>query len=843
LSADFTGADMGTLWQDLHFGVRMLAKTPGVTAIAILTLALGMGANTAIFSLTDQILLRALPVSHPEELVVLRSPGPFSGRTWADGDSSMSFSYPMFKDLRDHVAAFSGLFARFSVDLSVAGQGRTERAQGELVSGNYFQVLGIRPVLGRVISMDDETAAGANPVAVLNYGYWMRHFGGDPGILNKPISVNGADVTIVGVAQPGFAGVQVGFVPEMFIPITMKAQMTPNWNGLPDHSDRWLSILGRLKHGDTREKAQAAAQPAYRALLEAEWPLLKIDKDEHDKFVARQLIVDVGEHGRPILQRDATKPLWFLMAMVGLVLLIACTNLASLLVARAEARQREIAIRLAIGAGRKRLIRQLLTESLLLAVAGGAAGLLVGYWTLSFVVQLFPPDIGILGIDANFDYRVLAFSAGLSLFTGLLFGLAPALRATRPDVQTLLKDQAAGGAGGVGGVRIRKGLIIAQVALTAVLLSGAGLFTRSLVNLERLDLGLRTDHILQFSISPELNKYTPAQTTAVLNRIRERVAQIPGAHSVGVAELSILSDSNSNSNITVEGYTPKGKESLDIAQNWISPDFFATMSIPLLSGREFTLGDTSAAKKVAIINATFARLYFAGRNPIGAHFAYGSGDKVHPDIEIVGVVRDSKYSGVRDQPIAFAYLPYAQDKGLGNGTVYIRTEMAPANLAAEVQHAVAGIDPNLPVYGLKTLVEQVNETMFSDRLVATLSLAMGLLAALLAAVGLYGVMAYVVARRTREIGIRMALGATRENIRWLVLRDVFRMTAVGVVIGLPAAFGVGWLVQSLLFGVKASDPFVFVLTVVLLVVVTLLASSLPVRKAVRVNPMIALRYE
>jgi predicted permease len=838
---------MGNVWQDLRFGVRMLVKTPGVTAIAILTLALGIGANTAIFSLTDQILLRALPVSHPEQLVVLRSPGVFSGNTWADGDSSMSFSYPMYKDLRDHVAALSGLLARFPVDLSVAGQGRTERAQGELVSGNYFQMLGVRPLLGRVFSTDDETAAGANPVAVLSYGYWMRHFGGDTGILNKQISVNGADITIVGVAQPGFAGVQVGFLPDMFIPITMKAQMTPNWNGLPDHSSRWLSILGRLKSGDTREKAQAAAQPAYRALLEAEWPLLKMDKDDHDKFLARQLILDVGEHGRPILQRDASQPLWFLMAMVGVVLLIACTNLASLLVARAEARQREIAIRLAIGAGRGRLVRQLLTESLLLAVAGGAAGLLVAYWTLNFIVGSFPPDIGILGVEANLDYRVLAFSAGLSLLTGLLFGLAPALRATRPDVQTLLKDQAAGGSGGIGGVRIRKGLIIAQVALTAVLLAGAGLFTRSLVNLEKLDLGVRTDHVLQFSVSPELNKYTPAQTSAVFDRIRERVAQIPGVHSVSAAEIPVLANSNSDSNITVEGYTPKGKENIEIGENWVGQNFFATMSIPLLSGREFNSGDTITAKKVAMINATFARLYFAGRDPIGAHFgahfAFGSGDTMHPDIEIVGVVRDSKYADVRDKPIAFAYLPYSQDAKLGSATVYLRTEQASANLAGAVRDAVAGIDPNLPVYGLKTLVEQVNDTMFSDRFVAALSLAMGLLAALLAAVGLYGVMAYVVARRTREIGIRMALGATSENICWLVLREVFRMTAIGLVIGLPAAFGVGWLVQSLLFDVKASDPFVFALTVVLLVVVTLLASSLPVRKASRVNPMVALRYE
>ncbi len=459
------------------------------------------------------------------------------------------------------------------------------------------------------------------------------------------------------------------------------------------------------------------------------------------------------------------------------------------------------------------------------------------------MVESFPPDIGMLGIDANLDLRVLAFSLGLSLLTELLFGLAPAMRATRPDVQTLLKDQAAGGSGGVGGVRLRKGLIIAQVALTAVLLAGAGLFTRSLINLEKLDLGLRSDHILQFSIAPELNKYNPAQTSAIFDRIRERIAQIPGVHSVSASELAILAGNNTDSNITVEGYTPKTKERLGVNENFVGPDYFATMSIPLISGREFNSGDTSAAKKVAIINGTFARLYFAGRNPIGAHFAFGSGNNVHPDIEIVGVASDSKYSDLRDKPIAFAYLPYAQDKKMGSATVYVRAVQDPSNLAGPVRQAVAGIDPSIPVYGLKTLVEQVNETMFSDRFVTALSLALGLLAALLAAVGLYGVMAYVVARRTREIGIRIALGATRGNIGWLVLREVLLMTAVGVIIGLPAAFGVGWLAQSLLFGVRASDPIVFAATVVLLFVVALLASSLPVRKAARVDPMVALRYE
>src|ERR1700690_308999 len=401
---------MGQLVQDIKYGVRMLAKNPGFALIAVLTLALGIGANTAIFSLTDQVLLRLLPVERPEELVVLRSPGPVGGRVRSDGDSSASFSYPMYKNLRDQDPAFSGLLARFAVQVSVSGQGQTELANGELVTGNYFEVLGVRPALGRIFSASDETAPGANTVAVLSYGYWSRHYGGDPGILNKILNVNGTPLTIVGVARAGFAGVQVGQVPDLFIPVTMKAQMTPNWDGLADPNDHWVAILGRLKPGFTRAKAQAAIAPTYRALLEAEAAQRKMSADGKLKFVSKPLVVDQGEHGRPILQADAQQPLITLMAMVGLVLLIACANLASLLVARGEARQREIALRATLGAGRWRLVRQLIAESLVLAVAGGVAGLLLGSWVLRVLVGSIPESIGAVGLVAEFDGRVLAFA-------------------------------------------------------------------------------------------------------------------------------------------------------------------------------------------------------------------------------------------------------------------------------------------------------------------------------------------------------------------------------------------------------------------------------------------------
>jgi len=821
----------------------MLAKSPGFTAVAVLTLALGIGTNTAIFSLTDQVLLRLLPVQRPEELVILHSPGPNPGHTWNDGDDAASFSYPTYKDLRDRNQVFSGLLARFPLSLNVSGQGQTERANGELVSGNYFEVLGVRPALGRVFAREDETAPGANPVVVLSYGYWTRRFGNNPGILNKQLIVNGTTLTVVGVARAGFTGVQVGQLPDVFIPVTMKAQMTPNWNGLEDRKDHWLAILGRLKSGFTRTKAEAGLQPLYQAILESELPLMKMSGESQRRFLDKRILLDPGAHGRQILQHDAREPLVFLMAMVGLVLLIACANLASLLVARGEARQREIGVRLALGAGRWRLVRQLLTESLLLALAGGVAGVVLASWTLDGLVGAIPQSYGAVGIEARLDYRVLAFAIGLSILTGVLFGLAPALRATRVDLQSTLKDQGASVSGGLSNVRLRKWLIVSQVALTAVLLTGAGLFVHSLMNLKRFDLGVRTDHVMEFSIAPELNRYSPPQTIALFDRMRRDIAALPGVRSVSAAEIAVFANNNSDSNVTVEGYAAREDEDTHVFGNSVGPNYFATMGIPLLGGREFSEADSASSPKVAIINETMARRYFAGRNPIGLHFAFGSGAKVHPDIEIVGVVKDSKHASVRQVIHPFAYLPYAQESDLGQATFYVRTIQDPAAMAAALRKAVQGYDANLPVYDFKTLPQQVTESVFNDRLLTFFSLCLGLLASLLAAIGLYGVMAYVVARRTREIGIRIALGATRENVAWLILREVVRMAAVGLVIGLCVAFATGRLIESQLFGVKASDPLVFALAAALLAAVAVLAGCLPARKAASVDPMVALRYE
>jgi len=828
--------------QDIRYAFRMLARTPWFTAVAVASLALGIGANTAIFSLTDQILLRMLPAERPHELVVLRSPGPFRGGVWSDSDDAQAFSYPVYKDLRDRNQVFTGLLARHGIALSVSGQGRTERARGELVSGSYFEVLGVGAAAGRVFTQQDDVTLGGHPVVVLSHGYWTRQFGGNPGILNQQLLVNGHSMTVVGVARAGFTGVQVGSPTDIFIPMAMKPQ-TWSWGDMANRRRRWVNLIGRLKPGLTLEQAEAGLQPTYKPLMELEVSEAgPMRPDTKERWLNKKVLLIPGAGGRNVLQNNAEQPLWILTAMVVLVLLIACANVANLLIARGAAREREVAVRLAIGASRWQLVRQLLTESVLLAMGGGAAGLLVAWWTIGALLGALPEGFGVSGLSPNLDARLLAFTLGLALATGLLFGLLPALRATRPALIPALKEQA-GASSGTGHVRFRKGLVVTQMALTALLLIAAGLFARSLGNLRSIELGLKAENLLTFSVAPSLNGYAGERTIALLDRIREGIAALPGVVSVSGSEIAAFEDSNSTSNGTVEGYAAREDESIQLWQNGVGPDYFKTMQVPLLLGREFTAADAAGAPQVAVINETFAKKYFAGRNPVGMRFGWGAGNQVATDILIVGVAQDFKHASAREEPHAYAYQPYAQSKSPGSLTFYVRARGAPAALATAVRQEVRRHDANLPVFNLKPVETQLSEQLFAERLMTGLSVSFGGLAALLAALGLYGVMAYTVARRTREIGIRMALGASHGDVQWLVLREVVVLAGIGLVIGVPAALALGRYVETLLYNVRPNDPLMVAAAALLLAGVAAFAGYVPARTAARIEPVIALRYE
>ena len=834
---------MQALWQDLRYGLRMLGKNPGFTSIAILTLALGIGANTAIFSLLQQVLLRQLPVKNPSELVVLRSAGPKTGHVWTDGDDAESFSFPMYKALRDNNSVFSGTIGRFAFWASIASHGQTERGSGELVSGNYFEVLGVQPVLGRVFSLQDDRTPGAQPVVVLSHQYWTRRFGADPGVLNQTLLVNNTELAIVGVAQSGFTGIQVGQTPDVFVPLMMKGQMRPGDNSLEDWNDYWMAILARLKPGESIAKAQLGINAAYRPLLEEQSrKITSFNEQRRKEFVNQQVSLAPGSRGRTTLQRDSGTPLTALFVMVALVLLIACTNVANLLLAQGAARQREFAIRAALGASRGRMFRQLLSESFLCAFAGGALGLLLGSWLMNILIPAVGSDASIHGLSTRLDATVLAFAAGATLLSGLLFALIPAWRVTRTGVTQTLKDQGSTSSLGMSHVHFRKTLVAGQVAFTMLLLAGACLYTRTLWNLRKQNLGLQTENVITFSLQPDLNGYDIQRTIALIDQLRNRITAIPGVRGEGISEIPTLTGDDMGANITVPSNPQASEEHPHINYDAISPGYFSTLGVPLLSGRDLNNGDSATSPKVAVVNELMAKIFFPNRNAIGERFAFGGG-KVAPDVEIVGVVRDAKQTHVRDENRPYIFLPYAQRKRLFGVTFYVRTQQDPLLLSSTLRDVVRQMDANLPVYDVKSFERVVDQDLFAERMVATLSASFGALAAFLAALGIYGVLAYLVLQRTREIGIRIALGAERSHVRFLVLQEVGYMVLAGAVVGLPLAYGLAHLSESLLFGVKARDPLIYVLDVVLIGVVALCACYLPARRATRVDPIVALRYE
>ena len=834
------------LRQDFGYAIRGLIRSPGFALMAVATLALGVGANAAIFSLFDQMLLRPLPVQEPDRLVNLLAPGPkYQPGTIScnqAGECDAVFSYPMFRDLEAAQTGFSAIAAHRLFDANLAYQGQTLNAEGMLVSGSYFPVLGLRPALGRLLSPADDQTIGGHYVAVLSHGYWESRLGSDPDVIDKTIVVNGQTMTIVGVAPEGFNGTTFGGHPNVFVPISMRAEVSPGFDGFDNRGDHWAYIFARLEPGVGMERAATAVNGVYRRILNyVEAPLQQgMPEEVLANFRLKEVVLEPGERGQSSVHREARMPLVLLFAITGIVLLIACANIANLLLARGASRSMEMAVRLSLGASRRQVLSQLLTESLVLAVLGGVASLLVAKWTLALISSFLPPE-GNAALQLELSPLVVVFAGALAIGTGLIFGMFPALHSTRPDLVTTMRANTGQIAGGRSAARFRTTLVTAQIALSMALLISAGLFLKSLLNISRVDLGVRTENVVTFGISPQLNGYTQERTRILFDRVEEELAALPGVSAVTASMIPILAGGGLITEVAVEGFDRGPEIDSNSFLNRIGAGYFHTLGVPIVAGREFTTGDALNTQKVALVNEAFAEKFNLGRDAVGTWIGTDGSDDL--DVQIVGLVKDAKYHDVKDEvPPAF-FTPYRQDESLGAVTFYVRTASSPRQILRSIPGVISGLDPNLPVENLKTLPEQVREIVFADRMISTLSAAFALLATLLAAGGLYGVLAYTVAQRTREIGVRMALGANAGRVRRMVLGQVGKMMLVGGLIGVLAAVAAGKAVGSLLYGLQGNDPLVVVAAAAVLAVVALGAGYIPALRASRIDPMRALHYD
>jgi predicted permease len=827
---------------DLRLALRGLRRSPLFATVAILSLALGIGANTAIFTLIDQILLRKLPVSAPDELVMLYQEGIHMGSNMG----ARMHSYPLYQDLQKRAEPFADVLCRRLLPASLSVDNQTERVDAEMVSGNYFSMLGVKPAVGRVFnSAEDDQVYSGHPVVVLSYNYWETRFARDPGVIGKKILVNDFPMTIVGVSAKGFVGLDPTRSPQIRVPILMKPIMAPDWPWLQmdNRRARWVQVFARLKPGYTVESAQGPLQGLYRQIREYEMSLPAAkdwSKYNRERFMQGRLLVTGAELGYSGLRNDFSTALVVLMCMVGLVLLIACANVANLLIARGFMRQKEIAVRLSLGSSRGRLVRQLLVESLLLSTIGGVLGLVIAMFLTRTLLALVPSDGQPLLISAYPDPRILAFTLGLTFLTGIIFGLLPALRASRPDPWTTLKDTMGSIAGTGGSLFLRKGLVTAQVALSFLLLFGAGLFVKSLQNLKTTDTGVALDNLVTFQVSPSLNGYDDERAGIFYQQLLDRLRSAPGVKSAAVALVPILAGSEWDSSMAVEGHQAKDGEDMQAFMNFLSPGYFETMNIPLLEGRDFRPGDARERPTVAIVNRRFADHYFPGQSAVGKRLGQGGGPNTKLTIEIVGVVANSLYEGPREGIRRQVFLP---KWGKDSAAIYLRTQTPSSTAYNMIRNEMKALDPSMPVYDMKTVQAQLDETLLTDRLIAMLSAGFGLLATLLAGIGLYGVMAFVVARRKKELGIRLALGAQSGGVIWLVMREVLLLLAIGLALGVPAAMALGRYVASQLYGIQPQDPAMAVTTVLLLTLVSAAAGFIPAHRASRIDPILALRHE
>ena len=829
----------------LRRALRTLFSTPLVTIVAIASLALGIGANAAIFSLFEQFLLRPLPVQMPEQLVNLAVPGPKPGSQSCGqaGGCDEVFSYLMFRDLEREQTPFTGMAAHQPFGTNLAYQGETMNGQGLFVSGSYFGVLGVRPTIGRLLGPTDDRTIGEAPVVVLSHDYWRSRFEEDPGVLSETLIVNGQALTIIGVGPAGFDGTTLGSKPRVFVPITLRGLLQGGSGRFDERRTYWAYVFARLRPGVSMVQAQTALNVPYAAILnEVEAPLQEGMSDQTmTRFRAKEVLLADGARGQSGLHEEAQAPVILLLGVPAFVLIIACSNIANLLLARAAGREGEMAVRLSLGAGRGQLIGQLLLEACVLAALGGVAGLLVARWTLALIVSLLPAEAAAT-FPMTLDGVALAFTGALALGTGLLFGLFPALHSSRPDLVTVLKGQSGQSSGSPSAARFRTSLATVQIGLAMVLLVSAGLFTKSLYNVTRVDLGLEVDHLVTFGVSPERNGYTNEQSRALFLRLEDELAVLPGVTGVTASRVPLLAGSNWGSSVRVEGFDAGPDTDTGSRFNEVGPGYFRTVGIPLMAGREFTLSDVDDAPKVAVVNEQFARKFDLGRDAVGKWMATG-GPTGDLDIQIVGLAQNAKYSDVKGEIPPLFFRPYRQNDTIGSIAFYVRGSVDPAQLLSAMPRVVGRLDPNLPVEDLRTMEAQVRDNVFADRIISVLSAAFAGLATLLAAIGLYGVLAYTVAQRTREIGLRMALGADAGRIRGMVMRQVSRMTLVGGTVGLILAIGLGRVAQSLLFELRNTDPLVLIGAVSALTLVALGAGAIPAWRASRIEPMRALHYD
>jgi predicted permease len=829
--------------RDIRLAVRMTGKAPLFATMAILSLALGIGATTMIFTLMKNIVLDSLPVPHAGQLVILHDIGRHNGHTYSDGMNS-SFSYPLYKDLNTASGSiFSGVLAEKSIVVTLSGTQGAEHARGELVSGNFFDVLGVKPWRGRMLTPADDLKPGGNAVVVLGYGLWQRVFGGDPNVVNRVIHLNDHPYLVVGVAPPNFYGTNLGDTAELFVPMMMKAQMTPTWDGLLDRNDYWCSLVARMKDGVNITQANAALKVIYAALRDHDMALLnRVSAADRREFGRNTVELTPGGKGYSDLRATLINPLRFLTVMVGILLLIAIVNVANLMIARAAAREREMAVRLSVGAGRTALIRQLLIESLTVAFTGGLVGVTLAIMGTPVLTRLFSSNLSEASAKGQADWTVLAFTAALSVFSGIAFGLLPAWQSARTEVAGALK--ADGSLGHTGGrLWLRRALVAGQIGFSLLLVTAAILFTRSLQNLEHINLGFRTDHLVTFKVDPAEAGYSQARTKSFGPQLQKALISIPGVQNAAIATLALLENNNAGSNTTVEGYRPRVHADAEVRTNGVSARFFTTMQIPLLAGRAIDDADSLPTSKVAVVNETYAKHFFRGRNPLGAHFAFGEGNKVKLEWTIVGVVADSEHSTLRSEIQPFVYLPYLVDAKLSGLTFYVRTRGDDRTIMPAIRRTVKHYDANLPIFDLKTMSSVINESLFAERGLGLLSVGFAGLATLLAIVGLYGVMAYSVARRQREFGIRIAIGASPASMLGLVVREAVLVGLAGIACALPLIFASAGLVRSLLYGVQPNDSGIVAVAAGLLLLVAVIAGLRPAAHAARIDPQVALRTE